>query len=538
MSLNRLAIKTCAAALGASLWGVSGAAIAQGNPSLEEYRIETEHCLGCGEVQFDTVEEAQAYMAQVGAALADGAGAGDWVDGYYNGLLPRDEREPQVVFLDFDAGGLPTFPVCFTFGAVFGVFQDHFYTPEEREFIRERFEDEYKEFNFEFVTEEPTHGDYSTVFFGQNDAPLDCSQGSNIQVTPTGGVSILFGQAESIDFLNRNRADNAFADASLWEFLAQLDPSGGLFQAFSGIDPADFGGNLQLAVSEAVKQQTANTGAHELGHLQGLRHQNSFGAPGDGIPSTGVPGPNAFVPVFDGGQNATETVLHTMASGASVGLSLSGSVMDRFFSERSAARLAINEQAKIEHEWRIRQNGQRDRVNLDRIKVPNTIVEGENVGAKFKVDALIIKGDIETLGEIDSYIFRGKKGEFLNAELVSVIGEGLTFEEGIMGQLRLYHIDNRGNETLIASNLQSFESLFDAEIFDAELPENAFYRIEVSAPDEFFPADVTGDGVLDPFPISTAGGAPELLTGRYSLQVYTSDTKLNGRAKRFIVAAN
>ena len=66
---------------------------------------------------------------------------------------------------------------------------------------------------------------------GQNDAPEDCSQGSNITVFPSGGVSILFGRADGIDFLNKNKSDNAFAEASFWEFLAQLDPSGGLLEA-------------------------------------------------------------------------------------------------------------------------------------------------------------------------------------------------------------------------------------------------------------------------------------------------------------------
>ncbi len=537
MSVKQLSLKVSVVAFAASAWGVTGAAVAE-DPSLDKYREETEDCRGCGQHQFADVSEARAYMqlidATAGALGANGSGI-------FPHMLEQERRQTQVVFLDFDAGGAPTFPICTNTGALFGVFADHVYTPAERAEITARVQADYADFNYEIVSEEPAYGDYSTVRIGDNDAPFDCSQGSNI--TLVGGfLSILFGQADGIDFLNRDRNDDAFADASLWTFLVQFDPAGTLFQNFSGIDVAgDFGGDLQAALSYAIVNQTANTGAHEVGHIQGLRHQNSFGAPGDGLPSTGTPGPNDFVPVFDGGQNGTETVLHTMASGASVGLSLGGSSdRDRFFSERSATRLAINADGKITDEWRIRQNGGRYRINLDNIKVPNTILEGENAGKKLDVDALVIKGDISVVGETDSYVFRGKRGEYLNAELISVIGENLTFDEGIMGQLRLYMVDNRGNETMIASNLQSFESLFDAEIFDAELPENSFYRLEVSAPDEFFPVDLTGDGVLDPLTLSTDGGAPELLTGRYSLQVYTSKVKLKGyqRREKLEIASN
>ena len=43
---------------------------------------------------------------------------------------------------------------------------------------------------------------------------------------------ILFDQAEGIDFLNSNKTDNAFADSSFWEFLAQLDHLAASSRAF------------------------------------------------------------------------------------------------------------------------------------------------------------------------------------------------------------------------------------------------------------------------------------------------------------------
>ena len=91
-------------------------------------------------------------------------------------------------------------------------------------------------------------------------------------------------------------------------------------------------------------------------------------------------------------------------------------------------------------------------------------------------------------------------------------------------------------EEFIASNLQSFESLFDAEMFDIVLPSNGLYRVEVTAPDEFFPGDMNGDGELDPLSLVANGGA-DLLAGKYSLQMYTCVKRLR-QARSHRMASN
>ncbi|NOX69020.1 MAG: hypothetical protein GXP15_07530 [Gammaproteobacteria bacterium] len=509
----------------------AGIAFAADSPvqTLNSYRIETEDCPGCGIPLIESEQDAAAYLNYIRGTVADGYGSAAGFGGSDNVRHHDKDDDEQIVFIDFDAGGQPTFPVCFSVApgqfVLFGQFLDHVYTAEERASIAARIAQDYSEFDYEFVTTRPTSGSFTTLSVGANDAPLDCSQGSNITVTPTGGVSILFGSAEKIDFRNQDKNDNAFADASFWEFLIQLDASGATFEAFSGLTIADFG-SATAAVSQAVVNQTSNTGAHEVGHLQGLRHQNSFGAPGDGLPSTGRISPFDFVPVFPGPSNASETVLHTMASGASVGLSLSGStITDRFFSERSATRLAIAEEGKSKSEASIRRKG-RDKIKLKDLDVPNTIVIGQNANAELEVEALIVKGEISVPFEVDTYRFKAKAGDFLNVELISVVGEGFTFEEGIVGKLTLSYVESDGSLTQIASNSQSFESIFDAEIFDAVAPYKGTYVIEVSAPDEFFFADFDGDGVLDPFPLTAAGGG-DLLSGRYSLQIYRCNKDLD-----------
>ena len=513
--LNRNAIGSFVfAVLGALSLGAT--ASAQEAFELNSYRIELNDCPGCASPAMYTEEEVIDYLAEMRQVLADGDD-----DGNAYGKFKRDgdDGSPQVVYVDFDAGGVPTFPVCFQDRTLFGIFDDHVYTEAEREAILDRIRADYDEFNYHITDKEPTEGEYTTLLVGLNDAPEDCSEGSNITVFFSGGVSILFGAAEKIDFRNVDKSDNAFLDASFWEFLAQLDPSGETFEAFSGLDLDDFGGDLTAAVSEAVTNQSSNTGAHEIGHIQGLRHQNSFGPPGAGYPDfRGRISPTDFVPTYPGPGDATETVLHTMASGASVGLSLTGStITDRFFSERSAIRIAFTEEGRSISEDRVRRNG-RDKINLKELDVDNTIVEGINADADLKVKALTVDGEISTIGEIDSYTFQGKAGRMINVELISVIGRQLSFEDGIIGQVRLFQLNNDGTETLIAQNFQSFESVFDAEVFDALLPADATYRIEISAPDEFFP--FAPPFTEFPFPLSAAG-APELQYGQYSAFIYS-----------------
>lgn len=534
-------LSTCLA-LGLVAAAFSLPATAQETEELEitKYRIDSNDCFECGPSPIiQSADDLQAYLSETGAYLDSNR--------YRNGVFSvsdfkaeierrKRQRETQVVFLDFDAGGEPTFPVCFTNGVLFGVFQDHVYTQEERDAIQARIEADYSEFNFRFVQDEPAGGDFSTILFGQNDTPLDCSAPSNIQLTPEGFLSILFGQAEGIDFLNENRSDNAFADASLWEFAAQFNPA--VFENLSGLSIADFDGDVVAAVSEAVVNQSANTGAHEAGHIMGLRHQNSFGAPGDGLPDTGAISPFDFVPVFDGPSEASETVLHTMASGASVGLGLTGStITDRFFSERSAVRLSVNERGTVETEDKIARR--KGRVILRNIKTPNTIIEGQNEDARIGVRGLVVEGSLDEVGEVDSYFFRAREGLFFNAEIIPVIVTGETFDEGILGQISIFLQNRDGSETLVASNARSFESLFDTEIFDAVLPENGLYRVQISAPDEFF-VDVDGVGPLDQLTLSTDGGAPELLTGNYKVLMFTCEKRLprERRMKKADMVAN
>lgn len=514
-------------AAGASALALGVSATAQ-QPDIEitKYRIQSDDCglRACGLPEFQSQDEAISFFAADRAdresmlsALGD-----DGYEEWKRGHNPFNTRGNQVVFLDFDAGGLPTFPICFTTGQLFGVFNDYVYSQAERDAIQARIEADYADFDYIFTQKEPVTGEFTTLSFGLNDAPLDCSEGSNIELTPQGFLSILFGRADNIDFRNQSKTDNAFIDASLWAFLAQFNPN--LLVAFSGLNPADFNNDLNALLSEAVTNQSANTGAHELGHIQGLRHHDSIGAPGDGLPTTGVPSPNDFIPVFDGPQNASETTLHVMASGASVGLPLNGSVLtNRFFSERSAIKLTLaDKDNRLREEDTYDKRGLRDKpVRLLPLRVPNTLIEGQNAGKRLNADGIVVLGEISETGEVDEYFFYGRAGKFINIEMVSFSDE--RFLNPVIGAMKLSKVNWDGSRTEIASNIQTFEP-FDPLIFDQELPETAVYVVEVDAPDTIF-IDQTGDGVPDPFSLEGTGNG-DLRFGDYELAFYSVETRL------------
>jgi len=524
--------------------GMPAATATAQDGSIEElsgYRVQSDDCpaSACGNFNFSSQAALNDYLkanAMRLASMSDGTGSG-FVNESGDHDDDDNDDDDQVVFLDFNAGGSPQFPVLRSDGSLFGIFNDHLYTVSERDTIQARLEADYEEFDFRFTQDEPTSGDFTTIRFGQNDF-------GNITVFPTGGVSILFGRADNIDFRNINKSDGAFADPSFWEFLAQLDPSGGLFSAFSGI-PAT-AATLSESVSMAVVNQSANTGAHELGHILGLRHHDSFGAPGDGLPSTGRPAPGSFIPVFDGPQNATETTLHTMASGASVGLTLTGStISDRFFSERSAIKIAFAEEGSLfaeagvvfeeDEDDEVGDDGDEvdgddddddigvgiQKVELKDLEVPNTIIEGVNAATELNVVARVVQGNISVSGEVDSYRFKGKAGQFMNVEMVSFSDN--RFLNPVIGAVSLNLLEDDGTLTEIASNIQTFEP-FDPLVFDAPLPQDGTYVINVDAPNFVF-FDFTGDGIPDAFPLDETGNGA-LRVGDYELLLYMCNHEL------------
>ena len=134
-------------------------------------------------------------------------------------LVPTNDfgTTPQIVFVDFDSKTDAG---------------EYVYTPDDRAAIIARILESYAQFNVEVVEIQPATGDFSTLTF--NDGP-------------PGGL------ASNIDFLNQDRTDSATVD----------------------VNPI-----LPISTPAQIVLASGNIGAHELGHIFGLRHGDSFGPPG------------------------------------------------------------------------------------------------------------------------------------------------------------------------------------------------------------------------------------------------------------------
>ncbi|WP_196140205.1 hypothetical protein [Aliikangiella sp. G2MR2-5] len=414
--------------------------------------------------------------------------------------LGQGNNDTQIVYLNFEQSEA-TFPAIVS-GSTPWYFNSHQYTQSEKDEIQARIAADYEGFNISFTQEKPASGDFSTLNF-------ECQTNSRVCVNFSGGI--LFGLAQGIDIQNTNRNDSAFVDAGLWEVMAQLDPSGNLLSRYSGI--AIENGDVQAALSKAVVNQAANTGAHELGHNLGLRHHDSFGSPGSGLPSTGVPSADRFFPVFDGLQEGDEAILHTMASGASVGSGLSDSTArDRFLSERSVIKLAAAERGRLVNESSV--SGGNKKVHLRKVVAPNTLLEGDNADGKLDIREALIRGQISVANEVDTYRFTAKSGEFISAEFN---GYDIAIGDPVIGAIQMFYIEDDGTMTLVAQNFQNFEGL-DAFLIDAPVEKSGDYVLAVSAPN-FVSFGYQPDGTPMLFPLEENGyGA--LRVGDYNLSIY------------------
>lgn len=539
MKLSRFL--TSAAILPLALCAFAAPASAQSAPSPHDGVTVMNDCLvACGLPDFDTVDDKVNFMRDRLKAGAGGSPEGANGPAGIGLGLGLGLNAPQLVYIDFETGD-PTFS-----GALFGVpftLPDHVYTDAEKEEIKSRIEADYAPYNFEFTFDEPTEGDFVTLQFNSNDNPGAGTAG----ILPNGGI--LFGSAGEIDFGNDNRSIVAINDANFWTALLFLDPffgfpPGGILELFSEIDVdldgagPDTGVTPEEALSIAIVNQSANTGAHELGHGLGLRHYDAFGPIGGGLPSTGTPEPESFFPVFSGPQNGDETTLHLMASGASSGLGLEGSGnANRFFSERSAIKLAINERGRFVTD----EQANSGQAKLKKLRVVNPILEGENAGGRLDVRNIVVEGTLETLGEVDTLTFAGKAGEVFNAEMISNV-EASFFEDfdGLFGRLTLFLQDDRdGTLTQVATNDDEFES-FDAFMLDVTLPETGTYVLQADAPAEV-QFDITGDGIPETVPLFLFGEDTErdIRLGQYILNTYIVESKpgngpsrVNGPSKK------
>jgi hypothetical protein len=426
-------------------------------------------------------------------SLIGGGGLDSLVAGTGNDFLQVGIT--QVVLLDFDS---------------FTLLSDHVYSQVERDAIQQRLETIYTDFSTSSAfgntgivftqslataqaLSKSTGGQFATIYFNR---------------LPEGGL------ADEVDFRNLDLGGTASVDVN--PILGQ-----------PGQPPATTANYIQLS---------ANLAAHELGHLLGLRHADSFGPIGSGAyevfnqstkqqisgvnpnlyhsalvePPGVTPVSGNFTP--DGGQTntaasiyASETPLHVMASPASVGISRFDSLANIFFGEREAIKLAFDDtgvkylEQLTPHQSFATAQGLG---SLPSLVVPNKLLSGVNFGQTFNVKALDLLGHIGIdpgtgKSEDDYYSFFGHQGDLMNFEVMSNVLSRI--KHPIDSVLKVY--DSAGN--LLAMNDDEFESQ-DSTIIDFTLPADGLYYAVVDT--------YTSDGINDS------------ITGDYELYMYSFAT--------------
>ena len=315
----------------------------------------------------------------------------------------------QLVLLEFDR---------FTDG------DDIRFSTFQRDQVQSRMEVHYNAFDFAFTQADPGPGagPFSTIFF--NDGPQ-------------------FGIADDLDFRNINRGDNATVQIS--------------------------GNGLSEAQEVTL---AANVASHELGHLQGLRHGDSFGPIGSGI-DPGTVNRGDYLPAYDGPAEADETRFHLMETD-DVFLEADA---DQFFSERSAVRLSFNERGTVSDEVATPHGdaATAQPLTLPTISVPNTLGAGaDNAGLQFFADAEVVTATLGSASEEDWYSFIADAGDLFNFETISNSTDRIA--DDFDTQLTLYDADGISQ---LMFNDDEFETR-DSILLDAVIPAAGTYFVRVN----------------------------------------------------------
>ena len=364
----------------------------------------------------------------------------------------------RTVYLDFDTYELPG---------------QHFYTPAERDAIQAQLASDYSAFSYVFTQTQPQSGPYTTIAF--NDPALVGLEGGS-RPRSTGAISTSRARRRWRPRPWRSPPGSGGALAGLPDGVQGLevvpaDSAGVNVNNFLG-GPGD-----PAATSADFIGLSATIAAHELGHLSGLQHADSYGPIGSGI-YAGV-NPDLYNPPYPGPTDADETIDHIMASGASVNATLEDAINDPFFGEREAIALSYGENGSPTNEETTPHYAMSDAqpITLEPLVVPDTDLEGVNADMVFDVTAADVVGYLgETNGasNTDYYSFTAQAGTLINFQLMSDL---LTRPGGAFDTtLTVYN----SNGNVIAYNDDSFQDT-DSTIIDLTLPTTGTYYIEVTA---------------------------------------------------------
>ncbi len=324
------------------------------------------------------------------------------------------------------------------------------YSMPEKEAIVEGLEIMYAEFPMTFTLDEPTSGAYSTVSLN----------------------SAAIGTSSGIDFRDLSAVDTAGVNA--------LD---GIEFASPGYSPS----------STEIVKASINLAGHEIGHLEGLRHHDSFTPVGAGVPLGAIAA--GFTPAYPGPTSAFlsgEEVMSLTTATAGGGFSLAKLTGDLIIGQRSAQKLTFNMAPNFYTESAI-ETGPHDTpetaipLPLLTYGLPNLAPDGTpGAGESFVADMISVSGDIDLdtdvgSGESDYYSFFGIEGSHVQIEVMSEIIDTSRIGVDVFDTaVAIFDSDDLFLDIYYGdfTNNNEIEST-DALIIDLIIPETKDYIIEV-----------------------------------------------------------
>lgn len=214
--------------------------------------------------------------------------------------------------------------------------------------------------------------------------------------------STAIGTSTGIDFRNVADIDTSSVNALMgFDFLGETSPA-----------PAD------------VVKASVNLAGHEIGHLEGLRHHDSYTPIGSGMPSSVVAD---YFPDYPGPPSAPSTFTDVMSLTASIpgGFTLGQLTGDLIIGQRSAMKLAYNADPSFFSEGTFGPHGSLPTaapLPLKTIGLPNVTMPGDPFhGMPLLMDTTAVIGSIGSLGESDYYSFFAHEGDIVQIELLSEI---------------------------------------------------------------------------------------------------------------------
>ena len=330
--------------------------------------------------------------------------------------------------------------------------------------------------------------------------------GANIATTPDSGTAIYTNDFTYV----LNHAD----------FPSTPDPGvGGVLGTASTPDPTAsiqvngiLGEPLQPPdTTQNWVLQSVKIASHELGHLLGLHHGDSFGPIGQGIMPLPAGPLYTYDPSYPGPEDAAETFDHIITSGDSVGADRWNDIRGLFFGEREDVVLAFSftapampgpEGSLLVAKQAVQSTAaDPQQLQLAPMLVPNTENYGQDAGKTFEVQAVDVLGttslDNNGVSDQDYYSFTGSAGEVMNIDAMSggISRDGpanyidpvvyLYYKDPVTGAFRpraVLRRNDRANGTY-AYNISVFEAsaVQDAGLVDLVLPKTGTYVAEVTS---------------------------------------------------------